>query len=124
MYSQKKNNCVEELPIRINLSKKSYISFKREKCVCSSVTLFTDAKETFFSLSLAVTLNIYGEWWQIISQVYARNTLHRGSSDRGLEKVTMPEANVHFLFCTTQQKITLGLEKWRNREIDFFFLTT
>lgn len=77
-------------------------------------------KQRFFLFSLAVKLSVYGGWLLIISQVCARNTLHRGSADTGLEKVTMPEANVHFLFYTTQQKLTLGPEKWRNIQIDFF----
>lgn len=47
--------------------------------------------------------------------------VHQGSSDKGLDKVTVPEANVHFLFCSTQQKVTLGPEQWRNLQIDFFF---
>lgn len=47
--------------------------------------------------------------------------VHQGSLDEGLEKVRVPEANVHFLFCSTQQKVTLGPEKWRNLQIDFFF---
>lgn len=47
--------------------------------------------------------------------------VHQGIADRGLEKVTVPEASVHFRFCTTQQKITLSPGKWRNIQIEFFF---
>lgn len=120
--ARRKITVLRSSPVPINLFKKFiYLLKERNVFVVWHSSLMQKRDFFFFFYSYLLSGWAFMENGCRLSPVCARNTLHWGSSDRGLEKVTMPEANVHFLFCTTQQKNNFGPRKVKEHR-DWFFL--